>query len=142
MVDRKNEISEPVIAIVDDFEEILDTTKLVLLVEGFNEASIHTFSSGQKCIEAFIEKKIDPDIIIMDHFMPIIDGIEASRRLRKYGYNGKIIGVSGKIDTDKKEECVDIMLDKPIDINKLIKTFLLLGIKIPDSSVSDNKPTE
>ena len=53
-------------------------------------------ADGIKKVIAFYEKnKIHYDVIMMDFVMPIMNGPDCVRELRKQGYHGLIIGVTG-----------------------------------------------
>ena len=62
------------------------------------------------------------DIITMDYQMPIMDGVTATRCIRKLGYKGQIIGVTGNaLQEDVAtfvENGANIVLTKPLSISK------------------------
>jgi CheY-like chemotaxis protein len=62
------------------------------------------------------------DIIILDFYMPIMDGPEAARRLRSMGYNGIIIGVTGNGNESDvelfRQSGVNEILMKPLHMDK------------------------
>ena len=67
------------------------------------------------------------DIILMDMQMPVMDGLEATRRLRQANYRGTIIGVSAhslpKVVEDCLEAGCDDFVPKPIDRQKLLTSI-------------------
>ena len=69
--------------------------------------------------KSFLKK---PDIILMDHRMPIKNGIEASKEIMKIDGKTKIIFLSA--DNSIKEEALSIGVikfrDKPFSIKQLI----------------------
>ena len=64
------------------------------------------------------------DIILMDMQMPIMDGCQATRRLRQANYKGPIIGISAHTVPEVVEGCLeagcDDFVSKPIDKKRLL----------------------
>ena len=50
---------------------------------------IGTVTNGQDAVEAV--RLFDPDVVVLDIAMPILDGIEASERIRKINAHTKIL---------------------------------------------------
>ena len=65
------------ILIVDDEPDILEILKLNLQSEGYK---VSTAENGKKALKKV--DKINPDLIVLDLMMPIMDGIETCERLR------------------------------------------------------------
>lgn len=80
---------------------------------------------GEEGVKAWLARKYD--IILMDCQMPILDGYEATlkiRRLEKIGEHIPIIAITAYAMSGDVEKCkeagMDDYLSKPVDINKLI----------------------
>jgi len=65
------------ILVVDDEQDISDLISYNLTREGYQ---VYTASNGKIAIEK--AKEINPDLIILDVMMPVMDGIEACRVMR------------------------------------------------------------
>jgi CheY-like chemotaxis protein len=63
------------------------------------------------------------DIIFMDFFMPIMNGIESAIEIRKlekiYNFKFTIIGVTGFFETKKAETLFDKIIQKPFSVNDI-----------------------
>ncbi len=89
----------------------------ILLEETF-KSEYCSVCTAQDGIEAL--KKIDkviPDIIFIDYKMPVMNGIEVVKEIKKKGYDGKIVLMTayGEV-ADINEFEVDDYLTKPFDI--------------------------
>jgi len=71
-----------------------------------------------------------PDLILMDMFMPVLDGREATRELRERGYGGFICVLTASVASIELETAsgagCDAFLSKPIegDLTELIRKML------------------
>jgi len=65
------------ILIVDDEERIVQTVKAYLDQEGFKT---YTASDGEEALRAFEEK--GPDLIVLDLMLPLLSGIEVTKKIR------------------------------------------------------------
>ena len=63
------------------------------------------------------------DVVIIDHKMPEVSGIELVQRLRAVQFDGKIIVLSAHLTDENRrayaELKVDTMLTKPFDVHEL-----------------------
>ncbi len=92
-------------------------------------------SDGRAAIEKFLENKYD--VILMDIMMPLMDGVTATKEIRKLeqekGISGKkrvkIIAVTANALENERElflaAGMDEMMNKPIDIEELQKYLFL-----------------
>ena len=103
-------------------------------------ASCTICSNGQEIVDAFASVKPgDYDMILMDVQMPVMDGLEATRRIRS-GENplGRIIPILAMTanafleDMQKSKEAgMDAHLSKPVDISALEQTVKRFRVTPP-----------
>jgi len=88
--------------------------------------------NGQKAVEMISETPNKYDIVFMDIQMPKMDGLEATRRIRKFFLNlhtpGRerlpIVAMTANVFRENIEECIiagmDDHIGKPVDIDRVI----------------------
>ncbi len=63
------------------------------------------------------------DLILMDLEMPIMDGVEATRRLRAAGYTGPIVAMTAHVLPEVRRRCEDAgmndFLEKPVRVQSI-----------------------
>jgi CheY-like chemotaxis protein len=123
--------SEKTILIVDDVETNL------LLLEGFlvpTQARVISVNNGLKAVNA-VKKNGDIDFILMDVRMPVLDGYEATRRIKRIKPWLPVVAVSaypGSAESDKwKDAGCDAFLGKPLNISELFDVISSLFEKVP-----------
>lgn len=116
-------------------------------------ADIIEARNGMEAVELYNTEF--PDLIIMDVQMPQMDGLEATREIRKVelksGRHTPVIALTAAASEEDEEKCrnagMDDFLTKPIEqgkLNELINHYLGVGSKstvhdIPDSSIHFNR---
>lgn len=122
---------------------IIDTNKKVLLVEDnelnyeiaktvLEEAGFRVdgASNGKEAVDKASDNAYD--VILMDIQMPIMDGYEATKELRRLGNKTPIIAMTANAFSEDRKKAKDVGMDgyiaKPIDVNKLVSTIMnILG---------------
>jgi len=83
---------------------------------------IDTAVNGREALD-IIESGKEYDVIFMDHMMPEMDGMEATKRLRESGYTHPIVALTANAMTGQAEMFLqngfDEFISKPIDIQQL-----------------------
>ena len=107
------------VLVVDDVETNLYVAKGLMAPYGL---SIDTAISGFETIEK-IRAGNTYDIIFMDHMMPKMDGIEATKILRDLGYTKPVVALTANALAGQAEMFLkngfDDFVSKPIDIRQL-----------------------
>ncbi len=88
-------------------------------------ADVDIVDSGADAIHILQEKHIEYDAIILDYFMPDMNGLETALALRDSGFTSPIIGMSANYEeVDKYGWFVagcDVILKKPINKEQFVK---------------------
>jgi PAS domain S-box-containing protein len=113
-----------------------DNQRLISLLLRKAGAEVTIAQNGQETLEKALatypgwgRRWSDPtepfDVILMDMQMPLLDGYEATRRLRAAGYTGPVIALTAHAMSDDRQKCLDAGCDdylaKPIDREKLVE---------------------
>jgi CheY-like chemotaxis protein len=73
------------------------------------------------------------DIVITDHCMPRMTGLQLVRRLRTQNFGGKILVLSAHLSDENirayEELSVDMIMSKPFDFDELQQTMAVLNKK-------------
>jgi len=74
----------------------------------------------------------DYDIVFMDCRMPVMDGFEATEKLRKKGYSKSIVALTAGTTLEERERCIqcgmDDILSKPYTANDLKEMLKKWGV--------------
>ena len=107
------------VLVVDDVETNLYVARGLMAPYGI---SIDTAISGFETVDK-VREGADYDIIFMDHIMPRMDGIEATKLIRSMGYNKPIVALTANALAGQAEMFInngfDDFISKPIDIRQL-----------------------
>jgi len=105
--------SKPKVLIVED--NLTNNKLLVQIVKSDYEFA--SAFNGQEAVN-MIDADTPYDIVLMDIQMPIMDGLEATREIRKKGFVVPIIAVTASVDQQNFDKChvagMDDFLAKPI----------------------------
>jgi two-component system nitrogen regulation response regulator NtrX len=110
------------ILIVDDEVSIQESLKGVLEDEGY---AVSAASSGEQCLELL--QKQSYDVVLLDIWLPGIDGLETLDRIRELGDAPEVIMISGHGTIETAVRATKLgaydFLEKPLSIDK---TLILL----------------
>ncbi|NNV54226.1 PAS domain S-box protein [Limnovirga soli] len=118
------------ILLVEDNEMNRIVATIVLKQHG---AIVDEAINGQEALDAFKNDRYD--IVLMDMRMPVMDGIEATRRIRKeISATIPIIALTANAIEGEQQKCLEVgmndFLSKPFDEDILVQTIAKwLGIK-------------
>jgi two-component system, NtrC family, nitrogen regulation response regulator NtrX len=109
------------ILIVDDERGIRDTLRAVMEDEGFVAAAV---STGEDCLKA-IERRAY-DCVLLDVWLPGIDGLETLKQLRSVGSDAAVVIISGHGNVETAVRATKLgafdFIEKPLSIEKTVLT--------------------
>jgi len=109
---------EDFILVVDDEPQIRDLLKRFLTLRGYK---VRVASDGQQAL-TMVEQQA-PQLIVLDVYMPGINGVEVLRQLRRRKFTGGVILLTGSQDDKLLQEALDLgsvdVMGKPVDLERL-----------------------
>ncbi len=107
------------VLLVDDAP---DNQTVIGLFLGLAGAHVEFADNGEEGVEKALAG--DFNVVLMDIQMPHVDGYEATRRLRRQGYDKPIIALTAHALKEERDRCLSVgctdHFTKPIDRTKLI----------------------
>ena len=114
--------SDKKLLLVDDIEVNREIATMILMQFGFQ---VETATNGQEAVEKV--QNNDYDLVLMDIQMPIMDGYEAAREIRKFNTNVPLIAMTANAFSEDvqnaKEAGMNDHIAKPIDVPKMMETL-------------------
>jgi len=111
------------VLVVDDSEITRIMLVNLLEQEGAITTTAETGEVALNCV-----KEIQFDVILMDLYMPVCDGIEATKRIRALGISCPIIAVTSATESELKtltEVGFNFVSYKPVELEKVIKIITM-----------------
>jgi two-component system nitrogen regulation response regulator NtrX len=112
-------IPKATILVVDDEESILETLTGILEDEGYE---VITASSGSDALTRFTE--VSPDVVLLDVWMPGMDGIETLKSIKEKNNEVCVIMISGHGNIDTAVHAIKLgaydFLEKPLSLEKVL----------------------
>lgn len=108
------------VLIIDDEKDIIDSLSGILEDEGF---SVLKATDGKEGLEIFEREK--PDVVLLDVWMPELDGIQVLKKIRTIRNSAKVVVISGHGTISTAVEAVKMgaydFLEKPLSIDKVLE---------------------
>lgn len=116
------------ILIVDDMEGVRRMLSYALE----DDYNVTQAANGQEALERAETER--PDVIVMDLDMPVMDGVEATRRIKADPQLAaiKVLAVSGQDNSEKSRLVIgacDAFIEKPFEVSALVEAVKRLAIK-------------
>jgi two-component system, NtrC family, nitrogen regulation response regulator NtrX len=105
------------ILIVDDEAGIRDSLSSILTEEGYAVESVGT---GEECLARLAKQQID--LVLLDVWLPKMDGIETLERMRRDGYFPMVVMISGHGNIETAVRATKLgafdFVEKPLSLEK------------------------
>ncbi len=103
-------------------EDNVDNRELISLYISETNAELTVVENGLYAVQECLQKRKQFDLILMDMQMPMMDGIEATAKLRKNNYNNPIVMLTAnalKVDVENSINIgANAHLAKPVNLEK------------------------
>jgi signal transduction histidine kinase/ActR/RegA family two-component response regulator len=135
-------VGRPTVLVVDDKAVNRSLLAGLLVPLGFRVVEA---ADGQEALERAVA--VRPDVVLMDLVMPVVDGFEATRRLRRTPglEHVPIVALSASVFRVTQQESLtigcDAFLPKPVDLDALLDTLGTL-LDLEWVSADDLPPAE
>jgi PAS domain S-box-containing protein len=141
----KGSMGQPLILIAEDVDMNMELARLI--VKGIlPDALVIEASNGEEAVASYV--KYNPDLILMDIQMPVMDGYIATGEIRKYekqtGRRVPVIALTARALKGEKDICLQAGMDdyiaKPIQRNR-IREVLEQYLKVNEKCSSVSRST-
>lgn len=126
-------------------EDSADNQLLVKALLAKEPVSVDTADNGEEGVRAALSKG-PYDVVLMDIQMPVMDGMEATRRLRLSGYDRPIIAMTAHAMAGDRERYLEMGCDdyvsKPINLSELRGKIRLHGRDVGNMRLPENPGQE
>jgi signal transduction histidine kinase/DNA-binding NarL/FixJ family response regulator len=127
-------------------EDNIFNQAVALEVLGKQGCEVTVVPNGKEAVEAFRSKAFD--IVLMDLQMPEMDGIEATRAIRKLEVSGRIpiIALTAHAFTEYRDRCLEAGMDehlsKPIRLSELLTVLARFASTYPAKTGEEDRAAE
>ncbi len=130
-VQRTRTAHQPTILVVEDHDDTREMLHMLLEKWG---CRVVEACNGLEAVESALRER--PQLILMDSRLPILDGLEATRRIRENGLRDqvKILALDGSGNPLYHAEALaagsDDCMEKPFDLERL-RTYVFEASTLP-----------
>ncbi len=116
------------VLIVDDELFIVELYRDILQLRGYKV--VGTAFDGEEALKKYGGSQEKPDVIIMDHRMPIMNGVEATKEIMRMNPRQKVIFVSADVLVEKEARDAGAVefLPKPFRMDDLIEKMEKIAV--------------
>jgi CheY-like chemotaxis protein len=120
----RRKVNEPTVLVVDDDNEAREWLRVTLSMRGW---VVEEVTTAEQALERLSELR--PDVVLLDHDLPGMKGIECAAALRQKSSELRIILASAFIDTEltKQARALQILPIAKTEHERLLDLFSLLA---------------
>jgi CheY-like chemotaxis protein len=111
------------VLVVDDNQDSADSLAMLLELEGHTVRAVYSAAEALEQVAAFT-----PDVVLLDIGLPVMNGYDVAREIKKASRPPRLIAVSGYAQPEDKERSAaagfSAHLVKPVDIAVLKKALI------------------
>ena len=108
------------ILVVDDERAVRESLRRALELEGY---VVELAKNGQEALDR-LEAEPEPDAVVLDVLMPVLDGLEVCTRLRRAGSRLPVLMLTARAEVENRVEGLDAGADdyvtKPFALEELL----------------------
>jgi len=112
-------VNATTILVAEDDRQVREALERILTFEGYSVVSV---GDGAAALEAVDEH--DPDVVVLDIMMPVVDGLTACRRLRARGDRRPVLMLTARDEVSDRvaglDAGADDYLPKPFALEELL----------------------
>jgi two-component system, OmpR family, response regulator MprA len=107
------------VLVAEDDRSVRESLEMALQVEGYD---VEAVTNGAQALESFAAR--EPDVIVLDIMMPVLDGLTVCRRLRASGCRTPILMLTARHEVSDRVSGLDAGADdylaKPFSLDELL----------------------
>lgn len=129
--DEQNDCSDLTLLVAED--NMVNQRLMMRILETLGCTYIMV-DDGEQAVDAFLQHWQTIDCILMDCSMPVVDGFEATKRIRQTtkGVSVPIVAVTASVMDEDQEHCrnagMDGFVGKPVSVKNLVEELRRLGL--------------
>lgn len=121
----------PLVLVVDDEEMVRNLLNQYLTLKGYQ---VRLAQDGK---DALAQVAMEPPrMVILDMYMPGMNGVEVLRQLRAGNYHGGVVALTASQDEDLLQQALDLgsvdVMGKPVDLDRL-DLVIQVGLSLTES---------
>jgi two-component system, OmpR family, response regulator MprA len=122
------------ILVVDDERAVRESLRRALELEGYD---VELAADGREALDR-LEADPEPDAVVLDVLMPVLDGLEVCTRLRRSGSRLPVLMLTARAEVENRVEGLDAGADdyltKPFALEELLARLRALLRRTTDGS--------